>query len=190
MDQIAAVENYPLYTNVPSTFELCASWDVFVAPDNVSQGGVKGALDKLCINQLAPGIYQIFVQDVFQTEPYPFGVAQPVTINTLKNESHNSQKILHVQVSLSNWLTAPGNVSPSNHRAYVWWWCPGTYPSQMAPADPSIQNSIVVSIFNSETGVVEDVQGMRAHIMVTVVNTFDNANLIPGLTNVSPNLGG
>jgi len=187
---IAAIENYVAYTNVPNTIELTASFDVFLAPHNASQGGVKGALDKLCINQLFPGIYQIFLQDVFQTVPYPYNVTQPVPINYPKVESRNSEKILHAQVSLSNWLAGPLNTTPTNHRAYVWWWMPNTFASEMAPADPSIKNSLIVSIFNTETGVVEDVDGMRAHIMVTVVDTFDNADFLPGTTNVQPYRGG
>lgn len=184
---LGKLEKYDGYVNAPNTIELTASFDVFLAPSNTSQGGVKGALDKLCINQLQAGIYQVFIQDVYTTEPYPYFAAQPITINTLKtSESFNSQKILHAQVSLSNWNASAG--TPTSHAAWVWWWCPSTFPAQMAPADASIQNSLLVMVYNTETGALEDVAGMRAHLQVTVVDTFDNANFYPGVTNLeTPN---
>lgn len=171
---------FQVFTNYPNTTELVVSWDVPFDPEaNPFFGGVKGCLDKVTINRISAGMYIFSFHDVWETTPYLQSVPHPILINYPKPYVPNTMKIQHIQVSIANHLTDVSNNIDSNYYAYVWYWNPDEFPVEMATAHPSIQNSVVVTIFNATTNDREDPSGLRGHMILTLMSTFENVRLLP-----------
>ncbi len=173
-------DNYGILTTIDGAIELVACWDISdsVAPFDTYFGGVKGCLQKLTIQRIFPGMYKLQWHDVWSIDPYPAGTPQPVRVDATNPYVPNTMTVQHVQVCLSNWQVTAAFNTALNHYAQVWWWNPDEFPVEMAPADPSIKNSIIVSIFNTLTGAREDVLGMRGNICITLKDTTEPVRLI------------
>lgn len=174
-------ELYPIYATYPNTMELVFCFDMLQPGEfPFTYRGVRGCLDKVTVEQIAAGMYKIQIHDIFGTDSYAFDTPQPVQLSAEKLTTFSTMRIQQIQFSLSNFESDQVQTTPSNIYAYVWYWNPDEFPVEMALADPSIRNSVVITLFDRTTGNrVEPSVRMRGNVLITVMNTFDNARLIP-----------
>lgn len=169
-------ELYPCYTNLPNTIELVFSFDVnSITPT----GGVRGCLDKVTIQNPYTGIYVMQLHDVFDTIPYPQGTPQPVQLSVNKPSFEQTMKISHIQTTLVNWQSnTVYNIAPS-YYSYIWYWNPGEFPVEMANADVSIHNRVVLMVFDRTSNLRVAPVGLRCHMVITLQAIAENSLLIP-----------
>lgn len=175
---IRSTELFEVFTNIPNSIELVVSWDTGDDFD-ITFGGVKGALDKCTIQKLSTGIFRFQFHDVFETTPYAYGTPQPVRIDYSKPYKPNSMKIAHLQVSLASYSTDNNSENPQTYYPVVWYWNPEEFPDQVGPTPDAYKNSVIVKIYDSITNSLSAVTTLRGHMIMTLIDTYENIKLIP-----------